>query len=73
MGDVAMILGGLVFGFWIRFRSGWINWGNEPAGLEFVDYSGLMGLGATVGALTFAASGACTNTSGGSLITMTSG
>jgi len=44
VGDVAMILGGLVFGFWIRFRSGWINWGNEPAGLEFVDYSGLMGL-----------------------------
>ena len=54
VGDVAMILGGLVFGFWIRFRSGWINWGNEPAGLQFMDYSGLMGLGGLFLVVTFA-------------------
>src|SRR5207302_8108726 len=54
LGDVAMILGGLVLGYWIRFRSGWINWGNEPAGLRFWDYAGLMGLGAMFLALTFA-------------------
>src|SRR5258708_15627243 len=54
VGDVAMILRGLVFGFWIRFRSGWINWGNEPAGLQFVDYSGLMGLGGLFLVVTFA-------------------
>src|SRR4051794_9152229 len=53
-GDVAMILGGLVFGFWVRFRSGLINWGNEPAGLMFVDYAGLMGLGGLFLVLTFA-------------------
>src|SRR5467141_1782230 len=54
VGDVAMILGGLVLGFWIRFRSGWINWGNEPAGLGFGDYAGLIGLGALFLSLTFA-------------------
>src|SRR5205814_2613127 len=54
LADVTMILGGLVLGFWIRFRSGWINWGNEPAGLRFWDYAGLMGLGAMFLALTFA-------------------
>src|SRR3954469_21672000 len=54
VGDVAMMLGGLVLGFWIRFRSGWINWGNEPAGLQFVDYAGLMGLGGLFLVLTFA-------------------
>src|SRR6266436_1551505 len=52
--DIAMIMGGLVLGFWIRFRSGWINWGNEPAGLMFGDYSGLIGLGALFLSLTFA-------------------
>src|SRR5436189_6175372 len=54
VGDIAMIMGGLVLGFWIRFRSGWINWGNEPAGLMFGDYSGLIGLGALFLSLTFA-------------------
>src|SRR5438105_12341868 len=54
LGDVAMILGGVALGFWIRFRSGWINWGNEPAGLVFRDYAGLIALGALFLALTFA-------------------
>src|SRR6266576_2465073 len=54
VGDIAMIAGGLVLGFWIRFRSGWINWGNEPVGLMFRDYSGLIGLGAFFLVLTFA-------------------
>src|SRR6266704_7215126 len=54
VGDIAMILGGLALGFWIRFRSGWINWGNEPAGLQFRDYSRLIGVGALFLALTFA-------------------
>src|SRR5437867_476190 len=53
-GDVAMILGGLALGFWIRFRSGWINWGNEPAGLMLRNYAGLIGLGALFLTLTFA-------------------
>src|SRR6266699_878406 len=54
VGDVSMILGGLSAGFWIRFRSGWIRWGNEPPGLAFGDYSGLIGLGGLFLVLTFA-------------------
>src|ERR1043165_1029929 len=54
VGDIAMIASGLVLGFWIRFRSGWVNWGNEPAGLVFRDYAGLIGLGAFLLVLTFA-------------------
>jgi len=54
VGDIAMIASGLVLGFWIRFRSGWVIWGNEPAGLVFRDYSGLIGLGAFFLVLTFA-------------------
>jgi len=53
LGDVLVIIGGLALGFWIRFRSGWINWGNESAGLTFRDYSGLIGLGALFLVLTF--------------------
>src|SRR5438477_8359637 len=54
LGDVFVILGGLALGFWIRFRSGWINWGNESASLVFRDYSGLIGIGAVFLVLTFA-------------------
>src|SRR5438552_4787117 len=54
VGDITMIVGGLVLGFWIRFQSGWINWGNEPAGLSFQSYAGLISLGALFLGLTFA-------------------
>ena len=54
VGDALMIFSGLALGFWIRFKSGLINWGNEPAGLQFRDYSRLIGVGALFLVLTFA-------------------
>ncbi len=54
LGDLAMILGGLLLGYWIRFHSGWIRFGVEPQGLVLRDYRGLMGAGAALLLLTFA-------------------
>jgi exopolysaccharide biosynthesis polyprenyl glycosylphosphotransferase len=53
LGDLAMVLGGLSLGYWLRFRSGWVTLGNEPAGLVFGDYAGLIGLGVVLLLVTF--------------------
>ncbi len=53
LGDLCMILAGLVLGYWVRFESGLIQRGNEPAGIQLYDYAGLIGLGSLCLMLTF--------------------
>ena len=53
LGDLAMILAGLSLGYWVRFQSGLISVGNEPPGLIFGDYVGLISMGALFLLLTF--------------------
>ena len=53
LGDLCMILAGLVLGYWVRFDSGLIQRGNEPAGIQLYDYAGLIGLGSLFLMLTF--------------------
>lgn len=48
LGDVVVIILGLLLGFWIRFRSGWVPWlQGDPhsAGQEVSNYLGLLVLG----------------------------
>jgi exopolysaccharide biosynthesis polyprenyl glycosylphosphotransferase len=54
LGDSAMILLGLVLGFWIRFESGWIWFGVEAKGRVLGDYVGLITIGACFLLITFA-------------------
>ena len=53
LGDLAMVLTGLVLGYWIRFTSGWITFGKEVKGLVFGDYVGLISMGAVFLLLTW--------------------
>lgn len=53
LGDFCMVLAGLVLGYWVRFDSGLILRGNEPAGIQLWDYAGLIGLGSLFLMLTF--------------------
>src|SRR5438093_8781183 len=52
-GDLLMVLAGLLLGYWVRFNSGWISVGNEPAGLTLRDYVRLIGTGAAFLLMTF--------------------
>jgi exopolysaccharide biosynthesis polyprenyl glycosylphosphotransferase len=45
VGDVAIVIGGLIFGFWLRFESGWINFGILSEQM-LSDYWGLICVGA---------------------------
>lgn len=61
VGDLVMIVVGLLFGFWLRFRSGWIkfdqSWwtaGGATTERPLQDYAGLISVGAVLLALTFA-------------------
>lgn len=56
-GDVIAILLGLVLGFWIRFRSGWITFGVEAPHIVFEDYLGLIAVGVGFLVVTFAYQG----------------
>lgn len=54
IGDFAMILFGLVLGFWLRFRSGWIplapTWwtSGDSVGVTLTDYLNLIAIGAII-------------------------
>lgn len=53
VGDLFMVILGLVLGYWVRFESGLIQLGNEPLAIELKDYAGLIGLGSLFLVLTF--------------------
>lgn len=46
LGDATVVLLGLMVGFWLRFRSGWVTFGVPPTGhRELSDYFTLMAVG----------------------------
>jgi exopolysaccharide biosynthesis polyprenyl glycosylphosphotransferase len=53
LGDLLLIVSGLLLGYWVRFESGWITVGNEPGNLMFGEYVGMIWVSAFLLVLTF--------------------